>query len=395
MTSAAITACSLVTSLGADAATSCAAARAGLVRTQAVEGLGFVSMVDGEAAPVIVHAVPLITRGFVGRARLERLLGATLAGLHRALSGARSRGDRIAFYVSMPSPVRTLTGLELIADERARAAAAEDAQGLEGAGDALDVLDVQAMLDRVAARAGLSDGTAVRFACAQGHAGGARCAEAALADLARREVDVAVVTGVDSLLDEATLEWLHAASRLKLDDMPVGLRPGEAGAALVLVRPDHESAAGAGADLHHVGFADETRSLLSGATSVGIALARVLREAAAPAGWTRPDSAWLICDHNGETYRANEWGHALVRARADVAALDSPFVWLPAESFGDTGAASAIVGTCVALPAFARGYAPVSRAVVASSSEGGLRSALVVGGRETLPGPNGGRRGRS
>ncbi len=71
----------LVSALGCDAATSCAAARAGLVRSRVLDNFALRSAVDGEAEPVIGHPVSLLTRGFEGDARLMRLLQGALTDL--------------------------------------------------------------------------------------------------------------------------------------------------------------------------------------------------------------------------------------------------------------------------------------------------------------------------
>ena len=68
----AIAAHSMISALGCDVAVACAAARAGLVRAAPIPGLSFTSDVSGEAEPLIAHAVPLLTHGFRGRARLLR-----------------------------------------------------------------------------------------------------------------------------------------------------------------------------------------------------------------------------------------------------------------------------------------------------------------------------------
>ena len=377
MASTLIAAHSLVTSLGGDAATSCAAARAGLVRTHVIEGLRFISSVDGEPTPVIVHAAPLITHGFEGTARLERLLASALTELKPLLPETLANESSIGFYLSLPSLDRTLTGLDLIANDETKAGYAELAEGLDE--EPIDTGFAHRLMANAASQAGFKMAPDLRHVSFAGHAGGVHCMAAAADDLAQQRVSMAIVGGLDSLLDEATLEWLHGASRLKLADMPVGLRPGEACALLALVHPSQAGAVASPFEVVHMGTASEDRTLLSGATSVGITLAEVLEAAAEPAGWRDATPAWLVCDHNGETYRANEWGHALVRLRAQHPALDAAQLWMPAESFGDTGSASALVSVCVALAAFERNYAPASRAVIVSASESQMRAALVLG----------------
>ena len=376
MTIALIVAHTMITALGCDASTSCASARAGISRTQAIENLCFISSVDGEPAPVIVHGMPLITCGFEAATRLERLLTSALADLRPLIKESMVDESSIGFYLSLPSPSRDLTGLDLVANDDTKIAYAEQARSLID--EPLDTSFALNLLISAAGHAGFTMLPSLRYLSLAGHAGGSDCVSAAIDDLDRGRVSLAIVGGVDSLLDESTLEWLNSTDRLKLTDMPVGLRPGEACALLALVHPSRSNVVANSVEISHVGIASEKLTLLSGSTSVGIPLSEVLDAAAKPAGWHDATSAWVICDHNGETYRANEWGTALVRLRAQHSALANLQLWIPAEHFGDTGSASALVSVCVALAAFERSYSPTATAVIASTSELQMRSALVV-----------------
>jgi hypothetical protein len=376
-TAVSIVARSLLTALGADAQTSCASARAGLVRTELTEGMRYSSTIDGKTAPIVVCAVPLITSGFEGRARLERLLATALAELKIPVAlGERSR---IACYMSVPSERRHVRGLELMSSDSTRALYAEMGDELAMRED--DPAAMQTLLATAASQAGLRPVPDLRLVSYSGHAGGIECIAAAMTDLDAKRVDLAIVCGLDSLLDESTMAWLNVTDRLKLPDMPVGMRPGEACALVGLARPDHPCSAGSPAEIIHVGQGFEERTLLSGKASVGSALAELLDGAGTGAGWNRELEAWIVSDQNGETYRAMELAYAVVRTRERWPALGELQVWIPAESFGDTGSASAIVGVCVAMAAFERGYAPGRSAVVASASDAGARGALVLAGR--------------
>lgn len=376
MTIALIVAHAMITALGCDASTSCASARAGISRTQATENLCFISSVDGEPAPVIVHGIPLITRGFEAAARSERLLTNALTDLRPLIKKSMVDESSIGFYLSLPSPSRNLTGLDLITSDDTKAAYTEQAGSLvsEPSGTSF----AQNLLTSAARQAGFTMLPNLCHVSLAGHAGGTDCMSAAIDDLDRGRVSLAIVGGVDSLLDESTLEWLNSTGRLKLADMPVGLRPGEACALLAIVHPSRSDVVANPVGISHVGIASEKLTILSGSTSVGKTLSEVLDAAATTAGWREATSAWVICDHNGEIYRANEWGTALVRLRAQHTALANLQLWMPAEYFGDTGSASALVSVCVALAAFERNYSPADTVVIASTSESQMRSALVL-----------------
>ena len=77
----AVTGIGMVSPLGLDVVSSCAAARAGIRRIVEIDDLIVNNAAGAEAAPVAVHRVPLISAGFFGVARLRQLGNAALADL--------------------------------------------------------------------------------------------------------------------------------------------------------------------------------------------------------------------------------------------------------------------------------------------------------------------------
>lgn len=368
----AIHAHSMITSLGHDAATSCAAARAGLSRACTIPEIEFTFDLTGEAEPVIAHAVPFLTRGFEGHARLQRLLFAGLSELKTQFNDDLLKTGPIGFYLSVPDPARTLRGHELMTSDGARADCVERAN--ESGNEPSDTEFAQDLLAIAAAQAGWPGEIHIRYVSLAGHAGGLHCIALAKNELDAGHIATAIIGAADSLLDSETIAWLHSTNRLKLSGMPVGLMPGEACAFLLLSNNAREN----DAEIIGIGISAETKTLWSGATSVGEGLASALDQVAERAQWEQDSPAWVICDQNGEVYRANEWGHVATRLRGAWPALESPIAWMPAASFGDTGSASSLVAVCIALQAFKRNYAPTDYAVVMSSSESDSRAALVV-----------------
>ncbi|MET0333889.1 MAG: hypothetical protein ABW190_06425 [Rhizobacter sp.] len=364
----------MVTSLGCDGADACAAARAGLTRAALIDGVTVSASVDGRPEPVAVHAAPVLTRGFEGETRLQRMLDHALRDMKESLVRAGTPLDRAGFYFAVPDPAREYQALALITADSVREEKAEIAKAL--AAQAFDGSSAQRMLTRAAAAAEWPTREhKLMCASAAGQAAALACVASAKQDLEAGRVDTAIVVAVDSLISPGTLSWLQQCHRLKTTAMPIGLMPGEGCVVLALAR---EGAAAQGHVLD-AALGKEPLSLWSGATSVGIALGDVIARVADSAGWRDGHTpAWVISDHNGEVYRGNEWGHALVRLQGVWPAASDPTVWLPAIHFGDTGAAGPLIGVCMALRAFERGYAPGERAMVLASSEAEARAALVV-----------------
>lgn len=373
-----LTGCGLVASLGLDAVNACAAARAGIRRAAHCDAYPVRSLADGSVSGVAIHAVPLLTDGFEGEARLIRLLQGGLEDLARQCPDAPWKRKRTAFYLSAPEIHRRLSGAELVADEEARQEMIAEAKAVRIKG--ADAARSGRLLSEGARWAKWPGRPELKWCTDSGNTGVAEALQRASDDLRGGACELAIVGGVDSLLDEDTLSWLELTGRLKTPNLAAGLQPGEACGFLVL-----EIAAAASSQpsraltrLETVCLGTEARPLVSGDPSSGVALAEVVHRAATTTAWGRPPPLWLIHDLNGEAYRAQEWGLALFRLADRSRALAEPTVWYPAASFGDTGAATGAVQACLAFRAFERGYAPAQTAGLVSSAPGSSRGCLVL-----------------
>lgn len=368
----------MVTSLGHDVITSCTAARAGIVRSVELDYFPVCSPEDGSISGVIGHPVPLLTEGFEGDVRLFRLAQAGLADLLRQVPHAPWKQAKAAFYLSLPNPRRIYTGINLIPNEEERKDKQEEAKEAEL--EPIDENRAQHLLQNAAQMSGWQGEPELRFVATSGNTGIAEALHKAIEDLIARRIEVAIAGGVDSLLEEDTLSWLENTGRLKTPAIPAGLQPGEASAFIVL-----ETLSGAKArqakvlgivQALHLG--EEARTLLSGEPPIGRGLEELISGVAEIARWEVGKPVWFIADQNGETYRAMEWGNAIVRLNAKLKIFATPILWYPAISFGDTGAIGCALSICMALSAFDFGYAPDQKAMVVSSSDEILRSVVLI-----------------
>lgn len=373
-----ITGMGMVTALGLDVNTSCAAARAGISRAQELEYFPVRSLENGAVSDVIGHNVPEITRGFEGNARLLRLMQAGLADLQRQVPSAPWKSAPTAFYLSLPHPRRTLTGLGLIPDEDERQRKRKEAKETEQ--KPLDKSMPQHLLVKAARLCGWPGEPVLKFAATTGNTGVAEAISKAASDLWRGDVDIAIVGGADSLLDENTLEWLEQTGRLKTQDMPVGMQPGEAAAFHVLERlgSSKRKSLPLFVIVERIELGHDDRSLFSGQSPDGQGLARVLDKMDGAWVYGEDHPAWIITDQNGGAFAATEWGHSVVRLCNRSTAFQRHLLWYPCVSFGDTGAASGAVAICLAFQSFIRGYAPAPNAVLALSSDDGNRGAVLL-----------------
>ena len=84
----------------------------------------------------------------------------------------------------------------------------------------------------------------------------------------------------------------------------------------------------------------------------------------------------MVCDLNGERYRANEWGHAL--SRSFGASVPPELVWHPADCLGDCGAAAGVLNVIFGTLALARRSVPDGEVLVWGSSDDGERGAALL-----------------
>lgn len=363
----------MVSCLGRDAASCCAAARAGLDRAERIPEMPTGTPTSAYEA-VAGHAVPFVG-GFEGDARLSRLLSAAAEDLVRHPGAAVDAKEKLGVYLSLPDPLRHLTGEALLADEAERSARAEERR------EAAETPDpdrprrfweaAMRWLDHPLARAPW------RAARTTGHTGFAEALLHARTDLDESRIDCALVAGVDSYLDLHTMVWLAQTARLKSAELAAGLRPGES-AVLVLVRRAADRSRETRPLLSRISIQAEPAPFLSGGLPQGRGLSGALLAAGPELGWDRGEAIWLLTDQNGESWRAADWGHAAVRLRAEWPESADPLLSFPAAAHGETGAASGGVALCTALAAWERGYAPSPFAGVLSAGDDASRTLLVV-----------------
>lgn len=364
-----ISAIGMASSLGG-LVTGCAAQRAGLRR--AADALDYEVQPQDELArvPARVCALPSATFGFTGVGRLTAILYEVFLDL-AAQQDLATVPAPAELFVALPDPV----DLGIPVSERL-----EDDLG--GRVAALGTRVLANIAPTVAARLGPGAGLDAPATFFAGRVGFAHAMAAAREAIEQQRAATCAVIAVDSLVDPPVLDALVLEQRLKTDDNPVGLVPGEGGAVFWLQAAGRSGAGGGprrGRDGRPVlaapAFREGPRRTRPG-RDLAACITDVTRAAASGKG---PETApLLISDYNGEPDMAEEWGATLAYLRAAGSTWIAPANLFPAVGFGDCGAASAALGLCVAARAFARGYAPSPATVVVSSGDT-ARAALLLG----------------
>lgn len=327
------------TALGADLAGSAAAARAGVCQFAAHP-----YMVDACGFPMMVARDPFLEPGADRTSRMAQL----------AVSAALDCLDR----ASVERPGRPAILLTLALPDAQAAPAGFDAEPL--------VHQVCGRLQQHADVAG------VQYHCL-GHAGGAQALGACAEVLAQRGDLLALVLGVDSWLDVETLEWLDDEELLRTDRRPFGFLPGEAAAAVLLGAV--EGSGSAGMIVEGCALATEPESPPH-QPRLGLALTQAARAAWAACSGRVAFAEALYADLNGQSARADEVGYTTVRMRDRLAPAHALHV--PAECFGDVGAATVPLMVALAGERARAARGDEASALLLSQSARGARAAVVL-----------------
>jgi 3-oxoacyl-[acyl-carrier-protein] synthase-1 len=208
-----------------------------------------------------------------------------------------------------------------------------------------------------------------------GSGGFAEAVDAAHKHLESGQSRRAIVVALDSWIDRDSMQWLDSAYRLKSERNPDGFIPGE-GCAIIALEPAAAAKARhapALARIQGVAVSSEAAPFGSGRRSTASGLTQAIDGVASLLSSTEP--LWVLCDMNGESCRAAEWGAVLCRSRRlkNVGTL-----WHPAENWGDVGAASGGLALALVCEAYRRNRAPNMNALIWNASDGSARGAVAV-----------------
>jgi 3-oxoacyl-[acyl-carrier-protein] synthase-1 len=217
-----------------------------------------------------------------------------------------------------------------------------------------------------------------------GHAAGLAAIAKASREIEAGAYDACLVGGVESYFQADTMEWLDSNLQLTGAVSRSGFVPGEgAGFGLLM----SEAACGrcglsALARVRSASAGREPNLIKTADRCLGKGLTEVVRAAIESLDEDARTINAVICDVNGERYRAEEWAFVCLRLGQyfdDPAAYDSP-----ADCWGDMGAASGPLFAMLACCATARGYAKGPNTLLWASSEQGLRAAVVLGASDRV-----------
>jgi 3-oxoacyl-[acyl-carrier-protein] synthase I len=366
-----ITSIGMTTSLGVGRVDACGAARAGLVRLSELRSLNAANDVrfgketlDG-VAPLVGHIVPTISEGRAGLSKLLALsLPAVTEIVEHAMTTARALG-RIGLCINLSDAY-----FQLRYGER----------GTRGDDDVPDYRrfwdeTVSAFPGRLSAALAHLIQPRVQFARAGGRVGLVRLLEEASHLIHKGQVDRCLVGCVESCIEPEALQAYAQAGVLRTSDNPVGFFPGEA-AVFLLVEPAGRSQSGLGLKVSAVAQAEDAPYLETDSVACGrgihAAISAAVRARELPAF-----PAVVSVDLNGGEARAADWGYAQVLLKSEFGDVGYD-TWLPAVSFGETGAVSGALAICSIFHSIERRCLSGSNALIVLCGEDGGRGTILL-----------------
>lgn len=209
-------------------------------------------------------------------------------------------------------------------------------------------------------------------ACFHGRSGVVRALAQARQMVYGAQAPRVLIASVDTLLQRATLTAYENEFRLLTPRNSNGFMPSESAGALLITRPQQAGQL----CLTGLGTAHEPAHVTSDEPLRGDGLVAACKQALDDAGCTLNDIQYNIIDATGEQYHFKEASLAfnrLLKVRQEATEL-----WHPAESIGHCGTALAIACLAVAQAAAAKGYAPGPATLLHFSDDAGARAAVVA-----------------
>jgi 3-oxoacyl-[acyl-carrier-protein] synthase I len=192
--------------------------------------------------------------------------------------------------------------------------------------------------------------------------------------LSEKKTERVLVVAVDSLLNQQTIQGLLAAKRLQGFSEQSGLIPGEGAGAMLL--SSNETATTQRLTVVGIGQDTEAAQLSNDLPIRGQGLKKSVEHALSQAQIQSSQMGLRVADLSGESFYFEDAAMAMTRLSIHIPMPAT--LWLPAESLGDTGAASGAIALAWLHEAALRGYTGSRYALCHFSNDDGHRAALIA-----------------
>ena len=202
--------------------------------------------------------------------------------------------------------------------------------------------------------------------------------EEASRQIRQGQIEFCLIGGVDSYMEAETLEWLDDEGQLMSGQNRSGFPPGESSGFCLLASREtaYRNRLTILAEIVGVATTIEKNRIKTETICTGDGLSSAFYAITSKIKLPEEKINAIYCDINGERYRTEEFVFTALRQQA--AFVDVHDTTHPADCWGDIGAASGPLFTCLAVASSQRGYAKGLRSFIWTSSEGGQRSGALL-----------------
>lgn len=371
-----ITGMGMVSALGVDLATSCAAARAGISRVVELNECNVYEEETGELVPIKGFVVPG-AEGFSGLGRLVRL---GQMGLKNLMANTDMNCEDLAkahLFITVSSGYYSTQWLQEQLKDEGGELSFDYEQMIRAEEEERVALFRKNYITRLSELTGISfDKNSSNLYFGE-QAGVMQALSDAAECLRTKRAECCVVGGIDSLVDSKLLESLLQLNILKTVSSPTGFVPGEASAFLVLETESRALARKTSvlATIHSISVARDTCHRFAEFLPLGQVLGAVIKQSAHSLPIDLDSVRLVIGNLNGDEWKAMDWGYALLGLPDSWRSVPH---WNPVESFGEVGAASAAVACCVGIRAYQREYVGAGTILVWLSGDDGLKGSFFL-----------------
>ncbi|RWO22006.1 beta-ketoacyl synthase N-terminal-like domain-containing protein [Mesorhizobium sp.] len=332
-----IAAIGMVTAVGLDAPSACAAMRARL------DGFQETRFVGSSGGWLVGAPVPL-PRNWIGEKRIAHLAAGAICEAFESVPQARGQ---TALILCLAEPDRP----------------------------GQPVRDNSALLRRIAEIVEIEPHMRSRIV-AHGRPSGHVALDQARRLIASGEVPYVMIAGVDSYLTAPAVAHYLNRRRLLTSDNPNGFIPGEAAAAVLCTRSER-----GGFQLFGLGLSREEASIYNAQDLPlrGDGMTAAYRAAFGETGIEMNRLGYRIADLIGEQYWFKQ--NALASLRLLRGRHDFQDIWSPGESLGNVGAAAGPLMIGMAWTAARKGYAAGNPVLIEASNDAGACGAAVLAAR--------------
>jgi len=384
-----ITGVGMVSSLGFDVANSCAAARAGIARSSELKVLNFIGDGLWGEEPVMGHAVSAISNGFVGLGKVLQLGRCALKNILRSREISSSEWCRTGIYINLSDQffedAYSISEREAIEELVMAYAADEDSELGEDDMESCPLPSTiwreqcRGLIPRLMKSLEISVPPVNQQVYFGGHTGIINAIQDARENMRLDKIERCVIGGIDCCIEPRFLFAAAANGVLRTSLNPLGFVPGEAAGFFLLEKLEQAQSrrVDIACFLGNDAIGREKFNRLSDNFLKGIALYQTIESTLSTLANPAQELGLIIGDLNGDEYRAQDWGYALVRLHNKYKIGELP-LWLPAVAFGETGAATGALAICMGIRALERKYAPESAILVWLSSDSGSKATISL-----------------